>query len=340
MVDAWLDLSQADRSEALEVAAARTRRAVHLLEKDIWVVWTLSAIYSSDLADKLTFKGGTSLSKVYKIIKRFSEDVDLTYDIRQLVPDFLEGGETIPHTRSQERRISRAVRMALPVMIQTDVMKVLEQAMAQSNVEVSLEIAGDQEDLLNIGYPALKTGTGYTAPTIRLEFGARATGEPNGIHAVECDAAEHLPDVLFPTANPLVMHAERTFWEKATLAHVFCLEGRWRGGGVGYSRHWYDLAALARSSYFEPAVQDKELATQVALHKAAFFRERDMSGDWIDYQSAVDGHIQIVPSGEPLEVLQRDYAAMLNDGLLEEEAPRFSDVVEECRKIEARINSE
>lgn len=83
MSESWFALSGADQAEALEVAAGRTGRPAHLLEKDIWVVWALSAIYGTTLAEKLTFKGGTSLSKVYKIIDRFSEDIDLTYDIRE-----------------------------------------------------------------------------------------------------------------------------------------------------------------------------------------------------------------------------------------------------------------
>jgi predicted nucleotidyltransferase component of viral defense system len=82
MAELWFSLSRGDQAEALEVAAARTGRPAHLLEKDIWVVWVLSAIYSSSLASKLTFKGGTSLSKVYQIIDRFSEDLDLTYAIK------------------------------------------------------------------------------------------------------------------------------------------------------------------------------------------------------------------------------------------------------------------
>lgn len=78
MAESWFALSPADQSEALEVAAARSGRPAHLLEKDVWVVWTLGAIYGSALAPVLTFKGGTSLSKVYQVIDRFSEDLDLT----------------------------------------------------------------------------------------------------------------------------------------------------------------------------------------------------------------------------------------------------------------------
>jgi len=114
MVESWFALSRQDQTEALEVAADRTGRPAHLLEKDIWVVWALAAIYDSPLAGKLTFKGGTSLSKVYKIIDRFSEDVDLTYDIRELVPDMLREGNPIPVSPIQEKKITSEVRKRLP----------------------------------------------------------------------------------------------------------------------------------------------------------------------------------------------------------------------------------
>ena len=110
----WFNLSDADQVDALEMAAARSGRPAHLLEKDIWVVWTLAAIYNAPSATLLTFKGGTSLSKVYKIIDRFSEDIDLTYDIRELVPDLLREGKAILDSACQQRKVTRAVRERLP----------------------------------------------------------------------------------------------------------------------------------------------------------------------------------------------------------------------------------
>jgi predicted nucleotidyltransferase component of viral defense system len=86
VAESWFSLSAADQGEALEVAAGRSGRPARLLEKDIWVVWALDVIYRSPLASALTFKGGTSLSKVYQVIDRFSEDIDLTYDIRHWCP--------------------------------------------------------------------------------------------------------------------------------------------------------------------------------------------------------------------------------------------------------------
>lgn len=229
MAESWFSLSREDQVEALEFAAARTGRPAHLLEKDIWVVWVLAAIYESDLASKLTFKGGTSLSKVYRIIDRFSEDVDLTYDIRELAADLLKQGNPIPDSASQEKKISSAVRHRLPDWIEATVRPVIAAALAKDGLDASLTLAGKDQDKLILSYPAVKTGTGYSAPTIQLEFGARATGEPHHVQPVACDIAPEIEGVTFPVAQPLVMAAERTFWEKATAAHVYCLQGRLRG---------------------------------------------------------------------------------------------------------------
>jgi hypothetical protein len=111
MADAFLSLPVEDRREALRVAADRSGRPAHLLEKDVWVVWALATLFGSDIGAHLVFKGGTSLSKAYGVIRRFSEDVDLTYDIRAIAPDLVgENGEALPKNRSEEKRWSKAVR--------------------------------------------------------------------------------------------------------------------------------------------------------------------------------------------------------------------------------------
>ena len=336
MPESWFELSSADQSEALEVAAGRSGRPAHLLEKDIWVVWALSAIYDSPLGDSLTFKGGTSLSKVYKVIDRFSEDIDLTYDIRELVPDLLRDGNPIPASASQEKKITSAVRSRLPQWIEQTVQPVIEQALAASGLQAALSLAGKDNDKLIIAYPATKKGTGYAAATIQLEFGARATGEPHQRHHVACDIAPLIDGVTFPTAQPLVMAAERTFWEKATAAHVYCLQGRLRGDR--YSRHWYDLAALAKTTHFASAASDHELARQVAEHKSMFFAEKDVDGGKVDYFQATSGDLRLIPQGPSLDALAKDYAAMLEDGLLAFEQPTFEAVMASCAAIQDEIN--
>lgn len=336
MAEPWFALSRSDRAEALEVAAGQGGRPAHLLEKDIWVVWALSAIYGSQLANTLTFKGGTSLSKVFKVIDRFSEDIDLTYDIRTLVPDLLRGGNPIPTSMSQEKKISSAVRRRLPEWIKQMACPVIEDALTAGGLQADLSIAGKDQDKLIIAYPAIKTGTGYSSATVQLEFGARATGEPHQFHSISCDIAPWIEGVTFPTAQPLVMAADRTFWEKATAAHVYCLQGRLRG--ERYSRHWYDLVALSKTAYFDKAVIDRSLARQVAEHKSMFFAEKGSDGAQIDYVKATNGALKLVPEGDSRSTLAQDYAAMQEDGLLALDQPGFDVILESCAAIQDRVN--
>lgn len=336
MAESWFSLNSGNQAEALEYAAARTGRPAHLLEKDIWVVWVLSAIYDSTLANKLTFKGGTSLSKVYRIIDRFSEDVDLTYDIRELAADLLQQGNPIPLSSSQEKKISTAVRRRLSNWINTTVKPAIEAALAKANLEATLTLAGKENNKLILAYPAVKTGTGYSSPTIQLEFGARATGEPHHVQSVVCDIAPEIEGVIFPTAQPLVMTAERTFWEKATAAHVYCLQGRLRG--ERYSRHWYDLAAIAKTAHFAAACANTGLAKAVAEHKSVFFVEKDAVGTKIDYFAAAGGQLQLIPTGASLTALEKDYTAMLEDGLLALNQPSFTEIIDQCCVIQDEAN--
>jgi hypothetical protein len=115
-------------------------------------------------------------------------------------------------------------------------------------------------------YEALTSRSGYVLPVVLLEFGARSTGEPSEERPITCDAAAHLPDVLFPEAAPSVMRPERTFWEKATAIHVFCRGGRFRGA-ERFSRYWYDVVSLDNSPYVASALADRDLARSVAKHK-------------------------------------------------------------------------
>ncbi|MHB1608117.1 MAG: nucleotidyl transferase AbiEii/AbiGii toxin family protein [Acidiferrobacter thiooxydans] len=336
MAEYFFALSQDDQREALEQVRAETGRPTHLLEKDVWVVWTLRALFESPLAADLTFKGGTSLSKVYKIIDRFSEDVDLTYDIRKLIADLVGGDGDLPASRSQADRWTKAVRHRLPEWIAANVQPVIEASLAHDRLDAKVEIGGKDNDKLLLHYPALAQGTGYVPPVVALEFGGRATGEPHQVLPVVCDMDGHLPDLSFPTASPLVMSVARTFWEKATAAHVYCAQGRIRG--ERYARHWHDLAAIARNQHFAGVITDRAVAAAVAQHKSFFFIEKDVGGAVIDYASATQGHLRIVPEGEAREALAADYEAMLADEVMVGDALPFDQLMQACAEVEARAN--
>ena len=335
MAEAFLRLTAKDRLDALGVAADLLGRPAHLLEKDVWVVWAIQQLFGSPIGTNLVFKGGTSLSKAYQVIDRFSEDVDLTFDIRALIPDLLEGREdAMPATSSEERRWSKRVRQALPEWVAGTIQPILQQAIDREGIDARLRIDGDK---LFIDYPHLAQGTGYVSPSVMLEFGARSTGEPASARDIVCDAAVAVDGLEFPSARPRVMHAERTFWEKATAIHVFCLQSRMRGDR--FSRHWHDVARLDDAGIAAAAIEDRALGTAVAKHKTMFFAEKAADATWIDYGAATSGHLQLVPGGDALKALADDYGRMVEDGLLASTPEPFGDLMDRCADIARRANA-
>lgn len=336
MAEAFLKLSQADQREILELAREKTDRPSHLLEMDVWVVWALGVLFESPLASDLTFKGGTSLSKAYKVIDRFSEDIDLTCDIRKLIGDLTDNNGSLPTNRSQASKWSKAVRERLPDWIATNVKPIIEAALAREQIDATLKIAGKENEQLLLQYTPLQQGTGYVAPAVILEFGGRATGEPHQVMPIVCDMDGHIPGVTFPKASPVVMSVARTFWEKATAAHVYCAQGRIRG--ERYARHWHDLAALGRSPLFKSIIADRDVALCVARHKTFFFMEKNFGGDPIEYLPAVTGSLNIVPTGAARAALEDDYAHMLADQIMLGEALPFEHLMHACGDVESMAN--
>ena len=336
MPETWFpSLSADDRRYALRIAAARCERGPYLLEKDIWVVQALSILFSAPFANDLVFKGGTSLSKAYDVVRRFSEDIDITYDIRAFAPEFAgDDEEPLPPTRSQEQRWTRTIRARLAEWTREHALPAIQEGLTASGWDAEVRADADQ---IFIGYTPLFDGNGFVKPEVKLEFGARSTGEPRKRRPVVCDASLHLPDLEFPAASPSVMLAERTFWEKATAMHVFCK--RERGRGDRLSRHWHDLVRLDDGGYAETALADRKLARAVAQHKSVFFREKDVGGSWIDYQATVTGGLQLVPTGASRSVLADDYCRMLSNGMLLGDEETFDDIMGRCADIEARANS-
>lgn len=243
----FFKLSAGDQLEALNVAATASGRPGHLLEKDVWVVWALQHVFAGPYGQHLVFKGGTSLSKAYGVIHRFSEDVDLTYDIRVIAADLVEQAHSeLPPSRSQEKKWSKEIRARLESWVSGEFAPRLQADIERAKLPATVRVEGDK---VFIDYQAVATGTGYVAASVMLEFGARATGEPSEKREIRCDAAAHVKGVMFPTATAQVMRAERTFWEKATAIHVFCAQGEFRGGDR-FARHWHDLSRLHHAGFF------------------------------------------------------------------------------------------
>jgi hypothetical protein len=333
MAENYLTLSREDRLEALGVAATKSGRPVHLLEKDIWVVWALDGLFSSDFGKHLVFKGGTSLSKAYAVIGRFSEDIDATYDVRELIPELVREGAPIPKSNSQAKKWRDVIDEKLAAWVKDEALPVINKHVEATGVDVTVTAEGTN---IYIDYDPLAKGKGYVAPRVIIEFGARSTGEPCEERPIACDAAPHLPDLEFPTAKPKAMLPKRTFWEKATAVHVYC-----RGDTQDdrYARHWHDLVRLDDAGFAQAAFDDRPLANEVAEFKGKFFRAKDTSGNQIDYAAAVSGGLQLVPDAEALKTLEADYKKMADDGILLDDAEPFADLITRCADLEKRANA-
>ena len=328
-------LSLDDKSYALNFAADRSGRRADLLEKDVWVVEILRVLVEASFGGHLTFKGGTSLAKAWRAVRRFSEDIDITYDIRAFAPDLAGGAddEALPPTRSHEQRRTKAIRDRLATWVREQALPTVEAGLARDGHTARVRAEGER---LHVGYDPSLEDYGFVRPEALVDFGARSTGEPRETRTIGCDAADFLPDLSFPEARPAVMLAERIFREKATSMHVFRL--RQCGRGDRLSRHWDDVVRLDEAGIVGKALADRALALAVARHKAVFFREKDAVGAWVDYEAAVSDGLRLVPTGLALDSLADDYADMLANGLLPDDGESFEVLMERCADIEVRAN--
>ena len=329
-------MSASDRYNLLRATAIANRRDPFVFEKDIWVVQILKILFDASFGKDLVFKGGTSLSKAYNAIRRFSEDLDITYDIRAFAPDIVgESEDAIPPNRSQEKRWTKAIRKRLEEWTREEARAVIEDGLVSAGFHASG--FRTENDQIYIAYDPLFEYPGFIKPEVKVEFGARSTGEPYVQREVKCDAAGFVPEIVFPSACLSVMLAERTFWEKATSMHVFC--HRRRGRGNRLSRHWHDLVRLDDAGYGEKALADRTLALSVARHKSMFFPEKDAEGNRIDYEAVVMGGMQLVPTGEAYDLLAVDYEAMVSADMFFNDPDPFENLMERCVDIEARANN-
>lgn len=338
MPENFLQLKKQDRADALGFAAEKLARPAYLLEKDVWVVWALSAMFGSRFGPNLVFKGGTSLSKAYGAINRFSEDIDLTYDIRALVPELVREGdaEQLPRNKSQQKKWREIIEEQLGKWVVGDVLALIQNALMVEALPAHASVDATGADTVRIEYEHTSEGTGYVKPVVVLEFGAKSTGEPCASITVTCDAAPPLPALSFPVSAPRVMKVERTFWEKATAVHVMSVGGKLRN--ERYSRHWYDLVQLDARGHVTAALAAKDLAQQVVRHKSVFFSEK-AGGTVVDYAVAVSGGLVLVPpEGATFDQLKADYGKMVEDGLLQAPVPTFDELMEKSRELQRRVN--
>lgn len=330
----FLELPIDERRLYIEEAAARRGVSPVVLEKDFWVCWLLAVLFRSSFGEHLVFKGGTSLSKVFGVIDRFSEDIDLS-----LSPKFL-GLEAAGTSRNQATKWMAKAEAACGVAVRETIAPELERLVVHVLGERPgrwfeyLTDPATHSPVLLFHYPTIELrGFEYLKRSVKLEFGSLTDQQPVGRHPVRPWIAETLEQAFPDWACEVVsLEAERTFWEKATILHAECHRSAEKPTPDRFSRHYADTAALAAHPVADVALKQAELRDRVVEWKARFF-----GSSWARYDLARPGTFRLVPSPERIFELRRDYQAMRVMYL--SEPPGFDDVVRSLKYLEDKINS-
>ena len=338
-MDDFARLPSDERRPYFEQAAARLGMSVQIIEKDFWVCWSLRRLFSLDeFGDHLTFKGGTSLSKVYRVIERFSEDVDVAIE-----RGFLGfGGDDEPEKgksgKEQQRRIVRlkkACQAAVADRLQPQLREAVTAALGDdTGWTLSLDPADrDQQSLLFQYPPAIKGDLSpYFAASVKIELGARSDHFPVEIATVTPYLSDVIPEALSnDRARVRVLAATRTFWEKATILHELHHHPEDKTIKPRMSRHYYDVFRLSQSPVRQQALDAMDLLERVAVFKGIFFKTA-----WARYDEAWTGMLRLSPAKRNIGPLKRDYDDMRH--MFFSEPPRFEQILAHLPELENRIN--
>ncbi|MGF2688518.1 nucleotidyl transferase AbiEii/AbiGii toxin family protein [Marinobacter sp. DUT-3] len=296
-------------------------------EKDFWVVWCLDTLFSlPDWASRLRFKGGTSLSKAYGVIERFSEDIDLILDWTGLSDENPVAGRS----KTKQGWLNTSINQAAQFLIREQLLPDLQRAL-QPVCQASLD--KDDPHTINIEYPAL-FAPGYLRPIVRLEIGPLAAMLPMESKTVASYAAQCFPQVFqTPGVEVPTIRAERTFWEKMTILHAEAHRPADKPLPTRYARHYYDVYRMASSQYAESALKDIELLAEVVAFKQKFY-----PAGWASYQTAKPGTMRLLPSDAHIRALEVDYDAMTE--MVFGDVPEFESLLQVLEALEERINNQ
>lgn len=336
-MDDFLRLSADRQRRVYDEAQSRINLPAASLEKDFWVCWTLRELFSlQGWQGHLAFKGGTSLSKGWRLIERFSEDIDVV-----IGRDFLGfGGLEDPGmgmSRKKRTAILERLKEACRKHIHDRLKPALEQRFLQvlpSGLDWSLTVANVDEDpegqTLLFRYPTVHAiASSYIRPMVKIELGARSDTEPSERPKIQAYVAEIIPDMF--SSAPISIHTvspRRTFWEKAMLLHEENSRPSGKPPKYRLSRHYYDLWCLIRKGIAAEALADTTLFRQVLIHRNVFFRQ-----SWVEYEALLPAGLRLTPPADGLAAWYHDYESMKR-GMFFAEPPSFDDILAGVREFE------
>ncbi len=320
-------MSDEKRNELFALTAERRgMRSGAIVEKDFWVTWVLGRLFASPLlGTRILFKGGTSLSKVFGLIERFSEDIDLILDWNEVVTE----NPNSERSKTKQDQFNKAVPALSRKYIEAVFLPEVERLMEGI---CSATVEEGAPDVINIRYPS-GFGDAYLRPEIRLEIGPLAQWLPNARYQVTSYAAEAFPELFAePSCEVQVIKAERTFWEKATILHQEAHRPEGSPFPARYSRHYYDLSMMAE----EQDVRRSALDAPDLLESVVAFKMKFYPRGWARYDLARAGTLRLLPPERNMDALRDDYAAMRE--MVFGRYPDFDSVTSTLKDLQVEIN--
>ena len=345
----FLEILKAPAEERRDLflgAAHRLGTPEQYIEKDFWVCWMLDALFNGleKGGPRLLFKGGTSLSKAYGLISRFSEDIEITVFRHDLGQSMSLADLEVLSGKKRRAKLD-AIKSACQEFIQGDfssrLSKLIEITMGEAQLDATkARLTLDEDDpdrqSLLFWYPtATAYQEGYVRPAVKIESGAKSALDPNQTVTITPFIAEEIPRLSLAVTNVTTVVPERTFWDKIVMLHGL---RRWyerrgviRHQGQRVSRHYYDVHCIVKSEIAERTVSNIDLALDCARHAQMFFGSPDL-----DLPTAHPGSFALTPSEGMTRDLQRDYERMT--GMIIGPVPGFDNVIESIRTLEERLN--
>lgn len=320
-----------DREALFRNTAAKMGMSEAIIEKDFWVCYMLDYLFHrSAWKSNIAFKGGTSLSKAYGLIERFSEDIDLILDWRVLGYGINEPWENRSNTK-QDIFNKEANTKAEIFLHDTFLPSIIADLKAEIGDNIKCVIDPKDPQTVNIAYPNSFSDMSILQE-IRLEIGALAAWTPVKIADITPYAAQEYGRLFKqPSTDILTVLPERTFWEKVTILHREAFRPEDKPFPARYSRHYYDLYRMMQTSVKDNALADSDLLTRVVEFKDKFYR-----CPWARYDLAKRGSMRLMPPDYNLDKLREDYEHMQN--MLFGVKPSFEEIMSGIAKLEEEIN--
>ena len=327
----FTDLSDQGMVQILDQVNGRTNSDQQTIEKDWWVTQVLRVLFSRPYSEHLSFKGGTSLSKAWNIIERFSEDIDIA-----ISREYLGFAGELSRTQVSDK-LRRAACSFVREKIQTDVREgLIAMGIAPDKFSVHVNItpiSTTDPEVIYVDYQSVLPNSEYIAHTVKVEVSGRSMHDPVQTVALQSQIDTILPQsaIVQPAFNVSVVVPERTFLEKVMLLHEEFAKPQTDIRTSRMSRHLYDIYCMLHTDIAERALDNEQLYRSIVEHRRKFINLRDF-----DYGTLYPATLSILPPASVADLWRKDYENMQKN-MIYGNSPSYEQLLKRLAELQKEI---